>query len=57
MAITSNIIMWIIVIIMIVGLIMTFRNINDKECFNKYEGLILTTIGLILSCSAGVLSN
>ena len=42
---------------MIVGLIMTFRNLNDKKCINKYEGLILTTVGLILSCSVCVLSN
>ena len=57
MAITSNTIMWIIVIIMIAGLIMTFRNLNDKKCINKYEGLILTIVGLILSCSVCVLSN
>lgn len=57
MAITSNAIMWVLVIVMIVGLIMTFRNLNDKKCVNKYEGLILTVVGLVSSCVAGMLSN
>ena len=53
----SDIIMWILVIVIIVGIVLCYHNLNDKKCLNKYEGLIIISVGLISSCIAGIISN
>ena len=53
----SDLIMWILVIVMIIGIVLCYYNLNDKKYINKYEGLILISIGLISSCIAGMISN
>lgn len=49
--------MWICVIIIVVGLIMTCRCLNDKMFFSKYEGVIVSVIGLIGACCSGMFDN
>jgi len=53
----SNLIMWILVIVIIIGIALCYYNLNNKKYINKYEGLILISFGLISSCIAGILSN
>ena len=53
----SHLIMWILVIVIIIGIILFYNNLNDKKYINKYEGLITISIGLISSCVAGIMSN
>lgn len=53
----SDLIMWILVIVMIIGIVLSYYNLNNKKYINKYEGLILISIGLVSSCIAGMLSN
>ena len=53
----SDLIMWILVIVIIIGIILCYYNLNDKKYINKYEGLITISIGLISSCVAGIMSN
>ena len=53
----SDLIMWILVIVIIIGIVLCYYNLNDKKYMNKYEGLIVISIGLISSCIAGILSN
>ena len=53
----SDLIMWILVIVIIIGIVLCYRNLNDKKYINKYEGLILISVGLISSCIAGIMSN
>ena len=53
----SDLIMWILVIIIVIGIILCYYNLNGKQYVNKYEGLILISIGLISSCIAGILPN
>lgn len=53
----SDLIMWILVIIIVIGIILCYYNLNNKKYMNKYEGLIIISIGLISSCIAGIISN
>ena len=53
----SSIIMWILVVFLIMGIIVTYFNLTGKQLINKYEGLAITSISLILSCVAGVLTS
>ena len=53
----SDLIMWILVIVIIIGIILCYYNLNNKIYTNKYEGLIIISIGLISSCIAGIMSN
>jgi len=53
----SDLIMWILVIVIVIGIILCYYNLNNKQYINKYEGLILISIGLISSCIVGIMSN
>ena len=53
----SDLIMWILVIVIIIGIVLCYNNLNDKQYINKYEGLILISVGLISSCIVGIMSN
>jgi len=53
----SNLVMWILVIVIIIGMVLCFKNINQEKYVTKYEGLMLIAAGLISSCIVGVMSN
>lgn len=53
----SDILMWILVIVISIGIILCYRNLNNKQYLSKYEGLITITFGLITSCFVGIASN
>jgi uncharacterized membrane protein YecN with MAPEG domain len=53
----SDIIMWILVVVIIMGIVLCYYNLNNKKYINKYEGLIIISTGLISSCIAGIMSN
>lgn len=49
--------MWVFTIIIIIGLIMTIYNITDKYWFSKFDGVILTIIGVFASMITGISTN
>jgi uncharacterized membrane protein YecN with MAPEG domain len=51
---TNAIIMWILVIVIIVGYVLVYRNLNGRYFKTRYEGLIISIIGLVISCIVGV---
>lgn len=56
----STILMWIFVVIMIVGLWLTYRTINGSSTTfykHKFEGPIVIAAGLVLSVLTGILSG
>ena len=53
----SNLVMWILVIVIVIGMVLCFKNINQEKYINKYEGLMLIAAGLISSCIVGIMSN
>lgn len=54
----SNILMWIFVVIMIIGIWLSYRTINEAGCYvNVYEGPIVVAVGLLCSILVGMLSG
>ena len=49
--------MWIATIVIIVGFILAFRNLNHNHLIGKYEGLILAVAGLAYAVFTGVRSK
>ena len=54
---TNSIQMWIATVIIIVGFILAYRNLNGKEFKSKYEGLALAIAGLAYAVFTGVRSK
>jgi chromate transport protein ChrA len=58
MAVTDNVLMWLFTILIVIGLFMTYREIEDKKhIYHKFEGPILIVIGLVASVVVGVNSS
>lgn len=54
----STVLMWIFVVIMIIGLWLTYRTISqDKQFKHKLEGPIVIAIGLLCSVLVGMFSG
>ena len=54
----STILMWIFVVIMIIGLWLTYRTISEgKEFIHELEGPIVIAIGLLCSIVVGMFSG
>ena len=53
----SKIVMWICVMIIVTGLILSCRCLNEKMFFSKYEGIIVSMIGLAGVCCSGMLDK
>jgi uncharacterized protein YybS (DUF2232 family) len=49
--------MWIFTIILTIGVVMTFVNTKGKILANKYEGSIISLVGLIGSVVIGMVSK
>ena len=49
--------MWIFTVMLVIGFILTFRNLNGEYVKSKYEGLVLSVIGLAASVFIGVKSS
>ena len=49
--------MWLFTIILTIGVIMCFVNASGKIMMNKYEGAIISIVGLIGSITIGMLSK
>ena len=49
--------MWIATVIIIVGFVLAFRNLNGKVFKSKYEGLSLAIAGLAYAVFTGVRSK
>lgn len=55
----TNAIMWFLTLMLLIGFMMTYKNLNGKRLIfdTKYEGLIVSTIALALSVCVGVKSS
>lgn len=54
----SNILMWIFVILIVIGLILTFRTLHTGNNFiHRFEGPVVIVIGLVASVVTGVMSS
>lgn len=54
----SNVLMWIFVILIVVGLILTFRTLHTGNNFvHRLEGPVIIVIGLVASIVTGVMSS
>ena len=54
----SNILMWIFVILMLIGIWLSYRTIAYGQKFvNEYEGPIVVGIGLLLSVLTAIVSG
>jgi len=53
----SDLIMWILVIVIVIGIVLCYYNLNGGQYMNKYEGLAIISAGLISSCIAGISST
>ncbi len=49
--------MWLATIIIIIGFILAYRNLNGKNFRSKYEGLVLAILGLAYAVFTGVNSK
>ena len=56
---TNNELMWVFSIIVVIGFIMTYRNLQGENLIlnSKYEGLIVSLIGLCLAVYTGINST
>ena len=57
---TADIIMWILAIVILAGLIITLLELqksNADPMWFKYDGLVISAVGLIASCIVGVKTN
>ena len=58
LGVSSSVIMWITVVIMIIGIVLVWRYINNVNYFwSKWEGLIVICAGLGLSILSGTLQT
>ena len=53
----SKMLMWVFTLILVVGFILTYRNLNGTYFNSNYEGLILSVVGLLGSVYIGVKSS
>lgn len=55
----TNTIMWFLTLILLLGFVMTYKNLDGKHVIfdTKYEGLIVSTIALVMSVYVGVKSS
>ena len=56
---TNNELMWVFTILVVIGFIMTYRNLQGETLIlnSKYEGLIVSLLGLCLAIYTGVNST
>ena len=52
----SNVIMWILTIILLIGFILTYKNLDGERVLtnSKYEGLVISILALLGSIYVGV---
>ena len=49
--------MWVFTLILVIGFVLTYRNLNGNYFKSNYEGLMLSVIGLLGSIYIGVKSS
>ena len=54
---TSTALMWTFTIVLLIGLFMTIANLHGKCLFSKYDGVIMSFIGIGASIAIAVTSN
>ena len=56
--VSNSALMWFFTFVLLVGFVLTYMNLNGEVVFyNRYEGLVVSAIGLLASIFVGVRSS